>query len=171
MWCTLCQNPRSFWTCTGRICDPSTTQTVNPAWSEPSAAMWWKQRAGRNFAACFAQQRDTHGLTEIWKDSQMQLLLQWASWSTGRAAGAPMVAFTLRSYTDSQGLSLISRQIVIIFRTVASAGEGRSPFVTWFLYSGVQRLHWYTHRGSDTACGAWPAVSHLCCDDVAAHMQ
>ena len=34
---------------------------------------------------------------------------------------ASMVAFTQQSYTDLQGLSLISRQIVIIFRTAASS--------------------------------------------------
>jgi len=41
---------------------------------------------------------------------------------------ASMVTFT--SYSDLEGLSLISRQIVIIVRTVASAGEGRSPSAT-----------------------------------------
>lgn len=87
VWFTLCQNPWNFWIWAGRICDPFTTQTVNPVWSEPSAAMWWKKRAGRNFTACFLLQRDTDGLTEIWKDLQMQLLLQWASWSMGRSAG------------------------------------------------------------------------------------
>lgn len=87
VWFTLCQNPWNFLICTGRIGDPFTTQTVDPVWSEHSAAVWLKKRSGRSFTACFLLQRDTDGLTEIWKDLQMQLLLQWASWSMGRSAG------------------------------------------------------------------------------------
>lgn len=40
---------------------------------------------------------------------------------------ALVAAFTPRSYTDLQRLSLISKQIVIIVRTVASAGGGKGP--------------------------------------------
>lgn len=77
------------------------------------------------------------------------------------------MVFALPSYTGSQGLSLISRQIAIIVRTVASAGDGRSPFVTSFLEYGIPRLHLYTRQGSDTAGGASLALAR-CCADVAA---